>query len=106
MRLMPDGFELEFTKPIDPKTAQDLAGYNLQTYTYEYRSQYGSPEVDHTKPTIKSADVSDDNLTVRLVIDGMQRGHVHELISKQIRSKDGLPLLHPEAYYTASYLRK
>ena len=28
------------------------------------------------------------------------KGHVHHLVSGGIRSKDGLPLLHPNAYYT------
>lgn len=104
MRLKRDGFELEFTQPIDPSSATDAAGYTLQTYTYEYRSQYGSPEVDHTQPTIQSVTVSEDRRKVWLVIDGLQRGHVHELACDAIRSVDGLPLLHRQAYYTASYL--
>ncbi|MCO8125194.1 hypothetical protein NHH03_25885 [Stieleria sp. TO1_6] len=106
MRLQTDGFELEFTQPVDPQTASQLSGYDLQTYTYEYRSQYGSPEVDHTRPTIQSATVSEDRRKVRLVIDGLQRGHVHELVCDQIKNASGQSLLHPEAYYTASYLVK
>jgi glucose/arabinose dehydrogenase len=104
IRIKNDGFEFEFTRPIDPDTATDTEGYQLQSYTYEYRSQYGSPEVDHTRPTIRSATVSDDHRKVRLVIDGLQRGHVHEFFCEQIKSASGEPLLHPQAYYTASYL--
>lgn len=106
MRLQKDGFELEFTQAVDPKSAQDPQSYDLQTYTYEYRSQYGSPEVDHTRPTIRSATVSEDRMKVRLVIDGLQRGHVHELVCEQIKNASGGILLHPQAYYTASYLVK
>ncbi|MDM4016917.1 hypothetical protein [Roseiconus lacunae] len=105
MRLQADGFELEFTEPVDEKTASDPASYSLETYTYEYRSQYGSPEVDHTKPTIQSATVSDDRRRVKLVIDGLQRGHVHELVSKGVRNQQGQSLLHTEAYYTLNYRR-
>ena len=104
IRLQDDGFEFEFTQPIDPETATDPALYQLETYTYEYRSQYGSPEVDHTRPTIRSASVSDDRRKVRLVIDGLQRGHVHQFLCEQIKNASGQPLLHPQAYYTASYL--
>lgn len=104
IRLKNDGFEFEFTQPIDPETATTTDQYQLQTYTYEYRSQYGSPEVDHTRPTVRSATVSDDRMKVRLVIDGLQRGHVHEFNCPQIRNASGQALLHPEAYYTASYL--
>ncbi len=50
MRVQPSGFELEFTKPVDAKTAGTIESYTLSTYTYEYRSQYGSPEVDATSP--------------------------------------------------------
>ncbi|QDV40450.1 hypothetical protein Enr13x_02560 [Stieleria neptunia] len=106
IRLQPDGFELEFTQPVDPGSVIDPATYQLQTYTYEYRSQYGSPEVDHTQPTIRSATVSEDRRKVRLVVDGLQRGHVHEFLCDKIKNADGQPLLHPQAYYTASYLVK
>ena len=100
MRAKPDGFELTFTLPVDPQSAGDVASYELQTYAYIYQSSYGSPEVDHTKPTIAKAEVAEDGLSVRLRIDGLQRGHVHELHAKGVRSGAGLPLLHQEAYYT------
>ncbi|QEG02682.1 hypothetical protein Mal15_68030 [Stieleria maiorica] len=106
IRLQNDGFELEFTQAVDPNSVSDPALYQLQTYTYEYRSEYGSPEVDHTQPTIRSATVSEDRMKVRLVVDGLQRGHVHEFLCDKIKNADGQPLLHPQAYYTASYLAK
>src|SRR4029077_7296612 len=52
MRAKPDGFELTFTKPVDPKTASDINSYKLETYAYIYQAQYGSPEVDQTHPSI------------------------------------------------------
>ena len=57
MRARPDGFELTFTQPVDPKTAGDPASYKLLTYTYIYQASYGSPEVDHTYPEIDRAEV-------------------------------------------------
>lgn len=104
MRARPDGFELTFTQPIDAASARDLAGYKLSTYTYIYQSGYGSPEVDHTTPTVLSATVSEDNTRIRLVIQGLQRGHVHELHMPDLRSRAGLPLLHPQAYYTLNHI--
>lgn len=100
MKAKPDGFELRFTQPVDPETAADVDSYKLKTYTYIYQSSYGSPEVDHTTPTIAKAEVSADGLSVRLRIDGLQRGHVHELDAGGVRSGEGLPLLHKDAYYT------
>jgi glucose/arabinose dehydrogenase len=106
MRAKKDGFELTFTKAIDPKTAADLTAYKLATFTYIYQAQYGSPEVDQTKPTIAKAVVGSDGRSVRLYVDGMVPGHIHELHANGIRSVEGLPLLHAEAYYTLWYLPK
>jgi glucose/arabinose dehydrogenase len=104
MRARPDGYRLELTQPADPATAADLKSYRLSTYTYIYQSSYGSPEVDHTEPTLLSATPSADGMAIDLKIDGLQRGHVHELHADGLRSQAGLPLLHKEAYYTLNYL--
>src|SRR5207248_10576455 len=46
MRARHDGFELTFTKPIDPETAGKVESYSMSTFTYIFQSSYGSPEVD------------------------------------------------------------
>ncbi|MBP88398.1 MAG: hypothetical protein CMJ64_17075 [Planctomycetaceae bacterium] len=104
MRAKPDGFELTFTQPVDPETAGDVASYKMQTYTYIYQASYGSPEVDHTEPKITAAEVASDGLSVRLRIDGLQEGHVHELHMGNVRSVKALPLLHNVGYYTLNYI--
>jgi glucose/arabinose dehydrogenase len=101
MKVTPDGFDLTFTEPLDKKTAGDAGSYAMRTWTYIFQSEYGSPEVDKTTPTIKSATVSNDGLHVRLVVDGLVIGSVHELKLPGIRSAgDNAPLVHPIAYYT------
>lgn len=104
MRAHNDGFELTFTKPIDPASAEALDSYKIETYTYIYQASYGSPEVDKTTPTIKSAKAAKDRMSVRLVIDGMEEGHVHEMHFPGIRSAEAEPILHPVAYYTLNYV--
>ncbi len=104
MRVKPDGFELIFTQPVDRETAREPQSYSLKTYTYIYQAAYGSPEVDQTTPAIKSATVTADGKSVRLVVDGLQIGHIHELAAAGIRSAEGRQLLHPQAYYTLNYL--
>jgi hypothetical protein len=103
MHVKPDGFELTFTQTIDPQTAADPKSYTIETYTYIYQSNYGSPEVDQTKPTITKVNVSSDGRSARLLIDGLQEGHVHELRLPGVRSVKGEALLHPAAYYTLFY---
>lgn len=101
MKAKPDGFELTFTQPLDKKTATDPKSYALSTYTYIYQSTYGSPEVDETTPTIKNITVSDDGLKVKLTVDGLMIGHVHELHMDGLRkANEDRPLLHTVAYYT------
>jgi len=100
MRAKPDGFELTFTESVDPATAGNVESYTLDAYTYIFQASYGSPEVDFSKPTIQSATVSDDGKSVRLIIDGLVAGHIHELTAPGVKSITGLPLLHKEAYYT------
>ena len=104
MRAKSDGFELTFTQPIDSSTAADPASYRMETYTYIYQSNYGSPEVDKTTPLIKQITVAKDGLSIRLAVDGLQEGHIHELHVAGVRSAKGEALLHPVAYYTMNYI--
>ncbi len=104
MRVRRDGFDLTFTQPIDPASAENLASYKLETFTYIYQASYGSPEVDRTTPTLKRAVVSADKRSVHLILDGLQQGHIHELHAIGLKSASGEPLLHPEAYYTLNYI--
>ncbi|NBV87775.1 MAG: hypothetical protein EBS01_16230, partial [Verrucomicrobia bacterium] len=96
----PDGFEFTFTQPIDPATALNLASYSVREFTYIYQEKYGSPEVDEVLPKIESLDVAKDGKSVRIKLDILTKGHVHEFHLDGIRSKDGKPILHPTAYYT------
>ena len=104
MRAKPDGFELTFTEPLDTKTVGDLKSYTMKTFTYIYRAEYGSPEVDQTTPTITRVTVGADGKSVRLYVNGLQEGHIHWLQAPGVRSTTGLPLLHADAYYTLNYI--
>jgi hypothetical protein len=106
MSATPTGFRLTFTLPVDAKTAADPASYAMSSYTYELHEAYGSAEMD-TKPcTIAKATVAADGLSVELEVPNRRAMYVHELHSEGLRSAEGLPLLHPEAYYTLNRLPK
>ncbi len=100
MHARPNGFELVFTKPVDPKTASDVNSYNLQSYTYLYHSTYGSDEIQKKPLVIKKAAVSQDGQRVQLHVEGLRELFVHELSAKGVRDQTGKTLLHPNAYYT------
>jgi glucose/arabinose dehydrogenase len=96
----PDGFELTFTEPVDPASAGDPASYSVREFTYIYQAQYGSPEVDDVLPKVTKATVAPDGKSVRLQLETLTKGHIHELHLDHVKSKAGLPLLHAVAYYT------
>jgi len=100
MKARPDGFELSFTKPLDDVSAAKLESYAMESYIYIYQSSYGSPEVDQSTPHVKEARVSKDHTKVRLIVEGLVEGHIHELHLAGVRSVSGEPLLHDAAYYT------
>jgi hypothetical protein len=60
--------------------------------------------VDATTPTIKRVELGQDGKSVRLYVEGLQEGHVHDLAAAGVRSQDGQALLHPQAYYTLNYI--
>jgi hypothetical protein len=100
MHVTHDGFDLNFTQPVDHGIASNPQSYSLPTWTYIYRAEYGSPEVDQTTAAIRKATVSEDGKHVHLVVDGMIPGHIHELHMSALRSTEGLPLLHSTVWYT------
>ncbi len=100
MRARPDGFELTFTESVDPAAAVNPASYSMRAFTYIYRAEYGSPEVDDVLPKITHATLGADKKSVRLTIDPLTKGHIHELHLDGVKSAQGQPLLHPVAYYT------
>lgn len=100
MKLTKDGFDLTFTKPLDAATARKAKAYSLQSFTYNYGSTYGSPEVDRRAEKVRGVTVAADGKTVSLQVAGFHRGRVYELHLDGIKSAAGDAVLHPEAYYT------
>lgn len=100
MRACSDGFELVFTKPVDVTSAADVASYSMSSYTYNYHATYGSDEILTDVPAIEKATVSEDRRRVKLTISGLRELFVHELHVDGVRGDDGMPILHPVAYYT------
>ncbi len=98
---MSDGFEIEFTKPIDRKTAEDLASYQTKTFIYKYHPVYGSPPSNRQDLILKGVSLSSDGKTLRLVTDGLRKNYIHELnLTGILDAETKENLLHPTAYYT------
>lgn len=100
MHAKPDGFEVTFTQSVDPATAANIASYTMRQFTYAYREEYGGDEVDEVIPKITAASVGADGKSVRLTVDSLIKGDIHELHLPGVKSADGTSLLHSVAYYT------
>jgi cytochrome c551/c552 len=101
VRAMPDGFEIEFTQPVDKGSAEDLASYAVESFIYKYHPVYGSPPVNQETHPLKGVKVSEDGMKVRLIVDGLRKAYVHHLFLNGLRSREGsYTLVHPSAYYT------
>jgi cytochrome c551/c552 len=101
VKAMPDGFEVEFTKPVDRKSAEDLASYRVESFLYKYHSVYGSPTINKEALPIKGVKVSADGLKARLIVDNLRKYYIHQLTLDGVRGEEGsYSLVHPIAYYT------
>ncbi len=98
----PEGFRVAFTKPVDKATGSAAESYSISTFTHPYHGAYGGPEIEQTRPTVKSVSLAQDGLTASIVLDKMTRGHVYEFDLIKLRSQDGDELLHRNAYYTVN----
>ncbi|TCD10246.1 hypothetical protein EZ449_10515 [Pedobacter frigidisoli] len=105
VRAMPDGFEVEFTMPVDRKSAEDLASYNAESFIYKYHPVYGSPPVNTEKLKISGVKLSADGLNARIIVSNLRQYYIHTLTLDGVRSKDGFySLIHPVAYYTLNQI--
>ncbi|MES2647289.1 MAG: c-type cytochrome [Bacteroidota bacterium] len=101
VKAMPDGFEIEFTKEANRKTAEDIASYNVESFTYKYHPVYGSPTVNSKKLKVLGVKVSADGMRARIIVDGLRKYYIHQITAMGITSKENsYSLVHPTVYYT------
>ncbi len=101
VKAMPDGFEVEFTMPVDKASAEDLASYTVESFTYKYHPVYGSPPVNSQRHVIKGVKVAADGMSARIIVDNLRQGYIHHVNLEGIRARDHFySLVHPSGYYT------
>src|SRR5699024_5892937 len=94
------GFDVTFTKPVNKQDAEKINSYQITNFTYKYHSGYGSPIIDKKACSVTKAEVAENGTTVKLYVDGLRKGYIHEVKIKGIHSAEGQPPLHDFAYYT------
>lgn len=104
--LTPNGFDLTFTKPIDPETIGEKNSVVVRSYTYVYFSTYGSPEVDSKAEDVGKLTLSPDGKKLSFPVSGLKPGRVYEIRLNGVKSKEADSLVHSECYYTLNELKK
>ena len=95
--IQPDGFDLEFTRPVGADIERD--SISITAYHYNWWWDYGSPEQNvHTIP-VTGAVLSEDRRTLRVEAP-IEAGWCIRMRLDDVVSEDGTPLLHDEFSYT------
>lgn len=101
---MTDGLEVEFTLPVEESKLRNPMNYSISSFTYQYHHQYGSPIIENRARKIIGIIPSSDGKKVKLVLDSLIEGYIHEIKINALEAKDGKGLLHNTAYYTMNYI--
>ncbi len=99
MSATPDGFDVRFTKPVDPDWLADATHYQLKQWHYVHTAAYGGRKIDQVSLTASTATPHEDGMGVRLVIDGVEAGNVVYLRTDPTAT-DGEQIWSTEAWYT------
>ena len=97
---MSDGFDVEFTAPVNSSKLKDPKNFTVNSFTYKYQHQYGSPIINNRTRKIIGMIPSADGRKVKLVLDSLIPGYIHEIRVANLESTEQKSLLHDFAYYT------
>jgi mono/diheme cytochrome c family protein len=100
IHVLPCGFRLVFTAPIDPRSARESTSYTIEHYRYEYSGDYGSPELDRTRLTVDRVELSSDGRSVDLTTSPLVEGRVYLINAGGVNSVKGETLVHAVGAYT------
>ena len=99
VQAQPDGFNITFTKPVDPAWLGNPNHFALRQWRYHATAQYGGPKREEQRLVATEAISDGDGRSVRLKVPGLREGSVVHL-RMDPQSMDGDPLWSQEAWYT------
>ncbi len=103
MRLAADGFDVEFTRPVDPVAGTVSGAFGMESYTYQYDSNYGGPEVGLGPVKISEVEWSADRKRVKMKVPGLVAGRQYRFNPVGFTSS-GVRLSHGPTTYTVRSL--
>jgi hypothetical protein len=106
-----DGFDVNFTRPVDAGWAADPDNYEVSHWTYNYSDNYGSGRVDETSVDVSAATVSDGGETATIELPtvetapegGTRIGRIYEIFV-DVEAEDGDTMQNNTGWYTVNEL--
>ncbi|MDR8390081.1 PQQ-dependent sugar dehydrogenase [Aliifodinibius sp. S!AR15-10] len=105
MSLTEEGFELTFTKPVQPEAAGNPDNYHFERYFYQYHEAYGSDRYGIETINVTGVEVSDDRKKVNLTLERLDPDFIYDMQIEGLHSESGDSLVHNRVYYTLNRLR-
>jgi glucose/arabinose dehydrogenase len=102
VRLVPGGFDIEMTYPIEGEVLPSQV--HVDTYDYNWWWKYGSPEQRKSVMQVSETRLSADRRTLHVSIPMLRAGRVARLRLTGVMGQGGLPLVHEEVAYTINRL--
>jgi hypothetical protein len=102
VRAMLDGFEIEFTQPVERAWLENPAHFEVRQWTYRPTSDYGGEKQDIEPLKVSRAQASPDGKRVRLAIPGLRAGRTVSLRLDPV-SVAGESIWSTTAYYTLNH---
>ena len=99
LHIQPDGFEIEFTKPVAEGMRIEPGDIQMTAYDYNWWWEYGSPEQNVRTVPVTKTTLSPDRRTLRIVAP-IEAGSCVRIRLDDVVGEGGVPLLHDEASYT------
>ncbi|MGO1868078.1 MAG: DUF7133 domain-containing protein [Sphingobacterium sp.] len=88
MKLQKEGFEIEFTKPIQKNSILADSVVRARRYRYHYHEKYGSPQVDAEAVPIIQKGVSNDGKKLQVHLEKLDQNFVYEISLDPIISEE------------------
>lgn len=94
VKLLKDGFQVDFTKALSEDSRALLGKIKLRSYYYKYHQAYGSKRFDEKQQPITSALLSKGGKCLTLKLKDFKKGYVYQFALGKLTAQDGTALRH------------
>jgi hypothetical protein len=79
VRATPNGFAIEFLRPVNRPQAESPSAYKVSGYTRVWGGEYATPDSGRHTADVRAVQLSADGRTAELSVSGLKPGHVYDV---------------------------